>query len=633
MTHNEKYETMKKNGLCFKCLGKHLRTQCKAFVKCDVCSKGHLTVMHRDFSEKKSIDEDKNESFQEAHLCSRVCGSSNAGYNCSKTVLVDVTVSGHLNRKIRCYAIVDEQSSSSFADKRLAEYFDIRSPVADYSLTTLTGLITKQSGIQLIGLRIKGVGETKSYKLPTLLTNTGIPCNKSEVATPEKVEAHPHIAHLAKFFNKVSDEAETLLLLGRDSSDAMYTCCYGQRAPFAHHTRLGWALVGQVCRDDGTSDRKVLRTTLSHEHFSANMTFSSNINKDDIPLILDVFDEHAPDEQTALSKDDQKFLEIVQDNIAVNNEGFISMPLPFKQDKITFPDNRKAVLNRTQNSLNRIKKDKSKLEKCITAMQGHIDSNHVELAPTNEVKKETWYIPVFPVTHPKKQKVRLVFDSSAKFQDTSLNDMILSGPDLINRLKTVLIRFRKALVGFAADIESMFYCFFLDEKDRDKTRFFWFAGNCPSAELVEYRGTCHLFGNTSSPALAIMGIHYAVCNPGSAASDEVPDFVTKHFYVDDGIMSTESEEEAVSILKMTQEALTKYNIRLHKITSNSPEVLRHFPEEDLSKTSATTFGSSQQTLGLTWEITEDKLVVNSLVPDKPFTKRGILAVVNSILIL
>ena len=77
----------------------------------------------------------------------------------------------------------------------------------------------------------------------------------------------------------------------------------------------------------------------------------------DIPLILDVFDEHASDEQAALSKDDQKFLEIVQDNIAVHNEGFISMPLPFKQDKITFPDNRKAVLNRTQNSLNRIKID------------------------------------------------------------------------------------------------------------------------------------------------------------------------------------------------------------------------------------------------------------------------------------
>ena len=98
---------------------------------------------------------------------------------------------------------------------------------------------------------------------------------------------------------------------------------------------------------------------------------------------------------------------------------------------ITILYNRKAVLNSTQNSLNRIKMDKSKLEKCITAMQGHIDSNNVELSPMNEVKKETWYIPVFPVTHTKKQKVRLVFDSSAKFQDTSLNDMLLSGPDFI----------------------------------------------------------------------------------------------------------------------------------------------------------------------------------------------------------
>ena len=147
----------------------------------------------------------------------------------------------------------------------------------------------------------------------------------------------------------------------------------------------------------------------------------------------------------------------------------------------------------------------------------------------------------------------------------------------------MLSRFRKARVGIAEDIESIFYCFVLDEKDQDKTHFFRFAGNCPSAELVEYRGTRHLFGNTSSPALAIMGLHFAVCNPGSAASDEVRDFVTKHFYVDDGIMSTESEEEAVSVLKMTQEALSKYNIRLHKITSNISEVLRIFQRRFLER--------------------------------------------------
>ena len=152
---------------------------------------------------------------------------------------------------------------------------------------------------------------------------------------------------------------------------------------------------------------------------------------------------------------------------------------------------------------------------------------------------------------------------------------------------------------------------------------FWKLIPLARAEFEEYRGTRHLFGNTLSPAFAIMGLHYAVWNPGSAASDEVSDFMTKDVYVDDGIMSTEC------VLR-TQGALFKYNIRLHKITSNSPDVLRNFPEQDLSKTSATTFGSSQQTLGLTWEITEDKLVVNSLVPDKPFTKRGVLAVVNSI---
>ena len=244
---------------------------------------------------------------------------------------------------------------------------------------------------------------------------------------------------------------------------------------------------------------------------------------------------------------------------------------------------------------------------------------------------EVWYIPVFHVTHPKKDKIRLVFDSSAKFQGLSLNDTLLSGPDLINRLKTVLIRFRTGTVGFAADIESMFYCFHLEHSDRNKSRFFWFKENDHNEKLIEYRGKVHLFGNTSSPALAIMGLHFAV-NNDSNSTDEVKDFVTNHFYVDDGLMSTDSTEQAINILRNTQKTLSKYNIRLHKISSNSLDVLNSFSSSDLSE-STISIGENtamQQALGLCWNVKQDCLVIHTKIPDRPFTKRGILATVNSI---
>ena len=71
---------------------------------------------------------------------------------------------------------------------------------------------------------------------------------------------------------------------------------------------------------------------------------------------------------------------------------------------------------------------------------------------------KVWYLPHHLVYHPKKpQKIRVVFDCSARHEGTSLNDQLMSGPDLTNSLVGVLTRFRQDRVTFMADVEAMFY--------------------------------------------------------------------------------------------------------------------------------------------------------------------------------
>ena len=85
-------------------------------------------------------------------------------------------------------------------------------------------------------------------------------------------------------------------------------------------------------------------------------------------------------------------------------------------------------------------------------MQNILDKGYA--APCTD-QEGSWYIPHFGVYHPSKNKIRVVFDCSAKNQGTSLNSKLLQGPDLTNSLVGLLMRFRKEKVAVMADIESM----------------------------------------------------------------------------------------------------------------------------------------------------------------------------------
>ena len=111
------------------------------------------------------------------------------------------------------------------------------------------------------------------------------------------------------------------------------------------------------------------------------------------------------------------------------------------------------------------------------------------------------YIPHHGVLNINKpDRVRVVFDASAKINKTCLSDNLLRVIDLLNNLVSVITKFRNGKYGIIGDIEKMFHQVFVDQKDVGSLRFLW--RDNPENPLLDCQMNVHLFGKVDSPCIA-----------------------------------------------------------------------------------------------------------------------------------
>ena len=115
---------------------------------------------------------------------------------------------------------------------------------------------------------------------------------------------------------------------------------------------------------------------------------------------------------------------------------------------------------------------------------------------------------------------------------------------------------------------------------RDVLRSHWFKDNNPTKEIVGYHMTVHLFGNTCCPAIATFGLRTTAEDGEESFGKLAKEFVHNDFYVDNGLISRSTLQEVVELVRNTQAMLAAANIRLHKIVSNSVEVITALPKQD-----------------------------------------------------
>ncbi len=187
-------------------------------------------------------------------------------------------------------------------------------------------------------------------------------------------------------------------------------------------------------------------------------------------------------------------------------------------------------------------------------------------------------------------KVRAVFDASARSTTgTSLNDLLLPGPNLYPPLPDVLIRFRRHAVGFSADISKMFREILLNPEHRDLHRFLL---RDTDGRVRDCRMEHFTFGVTCSPFLATQALrHLAITYQDShpAASRAI----IHDFYVDDYLAGADTLVEANLLQTELCDLLKQAGMTLRKWRSNSTELLSLIPPDLREKdTTALSLSSS-----------------------------------------
>lgn len=636
-THREKLDYLKEKGLCFSCLCTgHLSKNCDRRITCKRCNRTHPSVLHigeKDSVTRKDGEHTENtEQSKTSNSCTTpsACGLTGAGHcNGILTILPVEVKCSKGNKIIETHAFLDPGSTGTFCTRKLIEKLNMEGRKINIHLRTLGHNSIVESSV-VDSLEISGFTNECFYSLPKVCTQTEMPVSTAKIVSEKELRKWPYL----KSVKIPHVDADVDLLIGTNASKLMepwevINSREGEEGPYAIRTLLGWVINGPLrgngnCKNDYPS---VYANRIAIDRIEELLTSQYNYD----------FNEQASAEQEEMSREEKKFTELMESSAQLQN-GHYAFQLPFKGKDVSMPNNLSVAIQRVHGLKRRLQKDKDFHEEYKNFLADVINNGYAEEVPQHQLETpigKVWYIPHHGVYHPRKGKLRVVFDCGAEYKGVSLNSQLLQGPNLTSSLVGVLLRFRQEQVAIMADIKAMFHQVKVAEEHRDYLRFLWWPQGKLEEDLVEHRMTVHLFGAVSSPSVACLALRKTAEDNHVNFPKEVIETINRNFYMDDLLKSLPSVENAVTMVKNLITICKRGGFTLTQWISNSREVLQAIPEDFQSKNLHELDLDRDKlpldrALGLQWCIETDTFKFKLKLKEKPPTKRGMLSIISSV---
>ncbi|KAJ8346500.1 hypothetical protein SKAU_G00279010 [Synaphobranchus kaupii] len=160
---------------------------------------------------------------------------------------------------------------------------------------------------------------------------------------------------------------------------------------------------------------------------------------------------------------------------------------------------------------------------------------------------------VTPNPHSVTTPVRLVWNSSQQFNKVSMNDLLLKGPDVLNPIRAVLLRFRMGEYAALGDIRKMYNSVWLKEREVHLHRFLW--RDTPEEKIGEYAITRVNIGDRLAGCIAQLAMRETARLTQFAHMKEERRILEEDSYVDDILTSHNDPKRLDELTEGVEEIL------------------------------------------------------------------------------
>nr|CAH8842548.1 unnamed protein product [Trichobilharzia regenti] len=600
MSHKERLAVSMRHKVCFNCLKlNHRADTCRAARGCDIvgCTRRHHKLLHNG----------DNSACQTVNYSSTESGTSFLGY-------VPIRILGPKGF-LDTYAFLDNGSDATLLLSHVARQIGLEGVNTLMQVTSFCGTTSQNSS--KVDFEVESLTGDYKTRVKSAYTVESLPVKRPKTPSNEQMKKWPHLAEIP--FLDVECK-QVSLLIGTNVPEAHWVLeqrIGKSNQPFASLSVFGWYLLGS-----------------GNEYKEATSIFcleeSESVENKLLRMIEAEFQDKHSCERSS-SEIDKEVLKATDREIRLRN-GHYEVPLTWKEDWRRLPPNRSEAERRLDSLQKKLRKDESLLKSYNQILTDHELKCCISRVPDDFSKKRR-FIPHHPVINPRKPgKIRVVFDCAFKCKGMSLNDCLYSGPDLIDDLAGVLLRFRKHRVALSADIEEMFLQVHLPVKDKSAFSFLWYSEGRLDLPPSLYESNVHPFGATSSPFCAAYASKQAAIDNAKLFDEKTLSTVRENFYVDDCLVSVETVAKAIALSNQLRQLASLGGFRLHKWNSNNEEVLSNIPVRERSSNILHLEDSTffLKTLGLCWCVKSDCFKFEVNLPVRPITKRGILSCIASL---